>query len=315
MPQPPRPRFSARRRAERKTRTAVARSLAFRHGGVATLALLQAAGVSRPAIRTEVEAGRWFSLGRHTIGIATAEPSGTARLWWAVWESGPGAVLDGTSALLAYGLTGWSHDHVDVSVPFRNGAHRLPGVRLHRPKTLGPVRQSGIPRTHAAVATVRAAQWARSDRQAATILAMAVQQRVVRTDDLLARWAQIERSPRGRFLGQVIGDVCDGAHSLGELDFARLCRKHGLPRPSRQVLRRLPTGNAYLDVYFDDAGLHIEIDGSGHWRGLAPVQDSLRQNEVALQDDVTLRIPLLGLRCFEAEFMAQVRRGLARRHR
>ncbi|WP_109471665.1 hypothetical protein [Ornithinimicrobium cavernae] len=309
----PRPRFSLQRAKRRARRSATAQGVASAYGGVATRRMLRAAGLTSSDIRSEVEAGRWAVLGRHTLGITTSELAGQARAWWAVWESGPGAVLDGASALLAGGLTGWTVDHIDVTVPCRNRAHALPGVRVHRPRVVGPVMRGGLPRTSPAVAAVRAAEWARSDRQAATILAMAVQQRLLRTEDLLTRWREVRRSRRRHFLDTIIGDICDGAHSLGELDFARLCRIYHLPIPSRQVRRRLPDGSAYLDVYWDGPGLHVEIDGSGHWVGLAPVQDSLRQNEVALADDMTLRIPLLGLRTFEERFMDQVRRGLARR--
>lgn len=291
----------------------MADSVARAHGGVATHALLLAAGLTRSDIRTEVAAGRWHVLGRHTLGITTSEPVGIARAWCAVWESGPGAVLDGASALVVAGLTGWTLDQIDVTVPSRNRAHQRHGVVVHRPKVVGPVVDVGVPRTTPPIAAIRAGQWARSDRQAATLLAMTVQQRLLRTDELLSRWQDVRRSPRRRFLDTVIRDICDGAHSVGELDFAQLCRDYGLPKPDRQVLRRLPDGNAYLDVYWDGPGLHVEVDGSGHWTGLAPAEDSLRQNEVALHDDVTLRIPLLGLRTYEERFMDQVRRGLARR--
>lgn len=153
---------------------------------------------------------------------------------------------------------------------------------------------------------IRAAQWAVSDRQAALLICLVVQQRIVAASRLSEAWTSVARSPRRALLSSVIADVCDGAHSLGELDFARLCRRHGLPAPSRQAMRQGAQGTWYLDVYFDEAGLVVEIDGGQHYGGLAPVQDALRQNELTLTNDRVLRIPLLGLRIAEAEFMAQV---------
>ena len=125
------------------------------------------------------------------------------------------------------------------------------------------------------------------------------------------------RSRRRRFLDAVIRDVCDGAHSLGELDFARMCRRAGLPPPTRQVVRTGPGGRVYLDVAWEDIGLVVEIDGGHHALALNPVDDALRQNEVTLTAEMVLRVPVLGLRLTPAAFMAQVvraHRPALRRH-
>ncbi|EAP96939.1 hypothetical protein JNB_20053 [Janibacter sp. HTCC2649] len=106
----------------------------------------------------------------------------------------------------------------------------------------------------------------------------------------------------------MIADVCDGAHSLGELDFGAWCRRYGLPEPLRQTLRTGPSGRVYLDVEWE--GLVVEIDGGHHLLGLNPTDDALRSNEVALGSSRVLRIPLLGLRLEADRFMAQVARGL-----
>ncbi|NLG21978.1 MAG: type IV toxin-antitoxin system AbiEi family antitoxin domain-containing protein [Actinomycetales bacterium] len=307
-----RSRFSSTRREVIARRQTLARSVADQHDGVARRKDLRAAGLTDADIRAEVEAGRWTRLGRHTIGITVGSAEGRARRWWAVWESGPGAVLDGEAALLEAGLTNWtlSHNQITVSLPSGCKGHPLPGVRRSHPRRLGDTVTAGLPRTAPAVAAVRAAQRASSDRQSATILAMTVQQRLVRPEALLAEWQRVHRSPRKAFLTTVIRDICDGAHSLGELDFAALCRGRGLPAPSRQVLRKGPNGSYYLDVYWEDLDLHIEVDGFHHQVGMAVVSDAVRQNEIALNQDVTLRIPVLGLRTQPEKFLEQVERGL-----
>ncbi|HET6967019.1 MAG TPA: hypothetical protein VFI44_02025, partial [Ornithinibacter sp.] len=109
----------------------------------------------------------------------------------------------------------------------------------------------------------------------------------------------------------VVRDVCDGAHSLGELDFGRLCARAGLPRPSRQVVRRGPGGRIHLDVAWEDIGLVVEIDGGHHALALNPVDDALRQNDVTLREQLVLRIPVLGLRIAPDAFLAQVVRAHA----
>ena len=101
-----------------------------------------------------------------------------------------------------------------------------------------------------------------------------------------------------------------GVQSLGELDFARLCRVRGLPEPDRQLVRRGPRGRIYLDVGWDDHDLAVEIDGAQHRWGLAVTTDNLRQNAVVLGGDRVLRIDVIGLRLETDLFMGQVSVGL-----
>lgn len=107
-----------------------------------------------------------------------------------------------------------------------------------------------------------------SDRQAALLVCPPVQQRLIAPARLMAAWRTVDRSPRRAMLDAVIGDVCDGAHSLGELDFGRWCQRYGLPQPRRQTMRVTERGRCYLDVEFD--GLVVEIDG-GHTLGSRPL--------------------------------------------
>jgi very-short-patch-repair endonuclease len=109
---------------------------------------------------------------------------------------------------------------------------------------------------------------------------------------------------------QLVQDITDGARSLGELDFALMCRQRGLPEPDRQVVRRTPRGRVYLDVRWRCSRLVVEIDGSHHGQGLTLISDHLRQNEVALTRDIVLRISLLGLRLAQVPFLDQVERAL-----
>lgn len=284
----------------------MARTISALHDGVAHRRDLRSAGLTRHDVASEVAAGRWTLAGRHTVVIGTGEPTGRALLWRAVWESGSGAVLDGACALIAAGLKNFTTARIDVTMPANHRAHRVDGVSLHRRREVGAVISVGLPRVRPEVAAIRAAGWAASDRQAALIICMVIQQRLTPPRRLLEAWTALKRRPRQPFLGQVIRDVCDGAHSLGELDFARLCREHGLPEPSRQVVRRLPSGRVYLDVAWDDLGLVVEIDGGHHALALSPVDDALRQNEVVLAGEPVLRIPVLGLRLAPGRFMAQV---------
>lgn len=136
-----------------------------------------------------------------------------------------------------------------------------------------------------------------------------LQQRLVSPAALLETWSTVRRSPRRKLIDTVVRDVCDGAHSLGELDFASMCRARGLPEPDRQAVRSLADGRVYLDVAWDDIGLVVEIDGGHHALALNAVADALRQNEVVLGAEHVLRIPVLGLRPDANAFLNQVVRA------
>ncbi|MGV1008327.1 MAG: hypothetical protein ACOYBY_06925 [Dermatophilaceae bacterium] len=295
--------------AGRVRRQRVAADLAKGFGGVVHRADLRAAGIDRNAVRNEVTAGRWVAAGTHTVVIGGAVPHREGRLWQAVWESGSGAVLDGSAALVAAGLTGFEPEVIDVSVPAGTHIHRTVGVRVRRRRSMPPSIRAGLPRARPEWATIHAAQWARTDRTAALLVCLPVQQRLVPPRRLLEAWRTVRYSPRRLLLGQVLADVCDGAQSLGELDFARMCRARGLPEPTRQTVRRLPSGRVYLDVAWEDVGLVVEIDGGHHVQALNPVDDALRNNELTLGRDLVLRLPVLGLRLAPDAFVDQVVRA------
>lgn len=288
--------------------TAFAR-VAADHAGVAHRADLLLAGVTRADLRTEIRAGRWRLVGRHTVLLAGADLVDESRWWSAVWESGPGAVLDGVTALAAAGLRKFDEDTVHVSVPSANRVHHSPGVTVHRPNAVGPVIYVSVPRVRPELACLRAAAWARTDRTAALLVSMCVQQQIVDGGRLRASWDRIAYTARRALLDQVIRDVCDGAESLGELDFGALCTSYGLPPPDRQIRRRRPSGVAYVDAGWESAGLLVEIEGVQHLDLDAAVDDAARQNDLVLGDERVLRIPLIGLRTEPDRFMRQVVRA------
>lgn len=296
--------------APRQRRAVVAHALGDRHGGVVRLDELYALGLTYDQVRAETVAGRWHRLGRRTVSLVGPEPAGRAAWCAAVWESGARAVLDGPSSLIAAGLRSWDESIVHVSVPRGSRTRRRHRVRVHEQRRMGRVLDTDPPRTAPEVAVLRATGWATSDRQALTLLAMSVQQRIVPVDRLRSQWQRTQRHRRGVLLAEAVPLVCDGAHALGELDFARVCRRYRLPEPSRQVVRRTSQGLVYLDVWFEDYRVHIEINGAQHYRGLSPVADARRRNDRALAHDLTLEIPVLGLLVDEAGFLAQVVQAL-----
>ncbi len=290
-------------------RLAAARDESEQRDLVSSRDQLAALGIDARAIRREVDRGRWALHGRQTVALHTAPLSDTARRWRAVYEVGTRiALVDGISALQAAGLAGLQEDGVHVSVPHTASVTGVSGVRIHKVirRVVGEAAAGGLPRTLPAVAAVRAAHWAGSNRHAAMLLAMTVQQRLTTGERLVAAETLIRGRNRRRFIQLAVHDIARGAHSLGELDFRGLCRRYRLPAPTHQVVRRGPRGRIYLDAGWEDIGLFVEIDGAGHGWGLARTDDLLRQNAVTLDRGTVLRIDVLGLRLEERAFMEQV---------
>jgi hypothetical protein len=238
----------------------------------------------------------------------TGPLSPLAQRWRAIWEIGSEcAVLDGVSSMQMAGLAGYEEPVIHVSVPWTVTDRAASGVSVHRlHRGDGEIVGPGPPRVRTAIAAVRAAQWAGSERQAALLLALPVQQRLVHASHLVRAVAEDRVRGRKRFVRQIVQDIADGAQSLGELDFARMCRSRGLPQPDRQFVVHTESGRIYLDVRWINIGLAVEIDGSGHREGLAVVDDNFRQNLISIKEDVVLRYGLLALRLQEPAVMDQV---------
>jgi len=288
-------------------------AIADAQDGVVSRRQLFGAGLTRWQITAELRAARWRTHGRQTVAVHTGSLTGRAPYWHAVFEAGPRAVIDGVSALQLAGLEGWASPAIRVSVPRGARVPRLRGALVRQTRRLcaDDVVPVGVPRTRTDVAAVHAALWARSNREAATLLAMTVQQRLSTAEAIGAALLRVRRDKRRRLLESVVLDLLDGAHSMGEIDFARECRRRGMPAPSRQVVRRGDGGRIYLDVRWDAYRVVVEIDGAQHLLIEQQIPDALRQNRVALAGDTVLRLPVLGLRVAPDDFFAQIATALS----
>jgi very-short-patch-repair endonuclease len=287
-------------------------ALAAEQGGVVSRRQLYALGVTRWMLKGQLRARRWRKIGDQSIAVHTGPLPPEGHWWAAVFQGGPRAMLDGASALEASGLERYTVTRVRVSVPRGAKIRRTKryDIRQTRRWAADDRAPSGIPRTRPAVAAIRGALWAATDRQAAYLLALAVQQGLAPPDALGIELLRIKRDKRRAFLALVINDLLDGARSLGELDVARELRRRGLPEPDRQVLRKDKKNRYYLDLYWDDYGLVVEIDGIHHAWVNNIVGDALRQNSLVISGETVLRLPLLGLRLQPDDFFDQIEEAL-----
>lgn len=303
----------ARRIVEDDPRSEALRSLAAEQGGVVSRRQLYQLGVTRWEIRAHLRAERWQRVTDQSIALHTGPVALKGLLWTAVFQGGPRAVLDGAASLVASGLQRYELERIRVSVPR--------GARLRRTRRFD-IRQTrrwnehdlvptGIPRTRPEVAATRAFLWARTDREALFVLTLSVQQGLTTPERLGEAALRIRRDKRRRLLHLAVNDLLDGARALGELDVLRELRRRGIPLPQHQAVRKDKQGRYYLDLYWPDLGVVVEVDGIHHAWAENIVSDALRQNALTLGGDVVLRLPLLGLRLQPDDFFAQIAEALA----
>ncbi|MEO3742786.1 hypothetical protein [Plantactinospora sp. B5E13] len=198
------------------------------------------------------------------------------------------------------------------AIPRRRAERPVPADSAHL--SGDEVNRNGLPPyTTNARSLVDAAAWAGSDNTARAIIAAGFQQRLVGADDV-HRVAQHRPTLRRRALILASADDArGGSESLAELRYFRAARRAGLPEPSRQHRRRDSSGRVrYLDVYYEQWGVHVEIDGGQHLDVRQQWADMRRQNEVWIGGDRILRFPAWLVRERPDEVVAQVRRRLAR---
>lgn len=283
---------------------------------VASIAELTSQGVTHAQIRAKVAALRWRRIGRAVVlhrGELT-RPEG-----WAVALANcePGSGLASFTALEAQGLRGWERDEIHLIASA--GARRLPAlgfpVRLHRSTGLSESTILSARRLQRfEYAALLAASSFRSLRPACGLLAAGVQQRLTTADALYAALLVSRRTRHRAALLGAVSDIAGGAHALSEIDFVRLCRRHGLPAPKQQSVRKEPGGRKrYLDAEWlraDGRRVVAEVDGAIH---LAPARwfdDQFRKNEVTLSDSMVLRFPSFVIRAAETSAIDQLRRAL-----
>ena len=288
------------------------RILGEQQAGILSRRQLYALGITRGFVRAQVRARRWRRVGSQCLAMHTGPLPMLARWWAAVFEAGPRAMLDGVSALQASGLEHVDSDSIRVSVPRGARVRRGRGLNIRQTRRFraDDVAPSGIPRTRPAVAAVRAALWARSEREAALMLTATVQQGLASADQVAHEVLRIRRDRRRELVHALALDLIGGVRSLGELDVARACRDRGLPEPSRQVVRRTKSGTYYLDLIWDSYRLVVEVDGVQHTWAREVIPDALRHNAVTLSNATVLRLPLLGLRVDPDSFFEQIEEAL-----
>lgn len=276
---------------------------------------LRAHGLDWHAVASQVRARRWRVIGRQAVVLHRGALTIEQRWQVAIMHAGPRALLGGRSALLSHGLQNWDDGVVHVLVPKGTRVPPLSWLRVQHTRRW-PTRAGGlVPRCDVARAAVDAAIRSPQPRTAVGLLAAVVQQRLAPAEWLADELAVAGRVRHRRLLLIALGDVAGGSHSMTELDFVRLCRRHDLPVPTRQVRRKDATGRVrYLDAAWilpDGRTVVAEIDGGLHLSPDHYWDDMARDNDNALRGDLGLRFPAVAIHLHEQLVAAQLRIALA----
>jgi very-short-patch-repair endonuclease len=284
---------------------------------VGVISVRQAARhLSRGVIRNHLQHGRWQRPHRGVLVTHNGTLTENQRPWVASLAVGNGqpAPLGGLTALRAHGLTGFTPTTTTVLLPASQQRRNLPaGITVLRTTAL-PARDifpGRPPRSRAPRSLVDAAAHARTDREARGIIASCFQQRLVRLDDVLDVIERLPRVRRRQLIVATARDAAAGATSLSELDFLCAIRAAGLPEPTLQHRRRDADGRwRWLDAYFAEYGLHVEVDGAQHRDPRQAWDDMARQNALWRAGDRVLRVPAWLVRDHPEIVVAQVRAAL-----
>jgi predicted transcriptional regulator of viral defense system len=278
-------------------------------------------GVTQAAVARRAKSGAWQRLHRGTYATFSGTPPPEARLWAALLRAGPGAVLSHQTAAEVHRLTDKPASKIHVTVPAsRNPARRGPirGVIIHRSRNVAsePLPPWQLPRTPIADTVLDLVEAAKTADDAFAWLTRALGRDHVSPAMLTAALAARKRMRRRTWLKEALADVADGVMSPIELRYVRdVERAHGLPQARRQARRELDSGVRYLDNFYEQFRLCVEIDGRLTHPPEQKWRDADRDSDNLFHDDVqTIRLGLRHVtsgRCAQAAKLAALflRRG------
>jgi hypothetical protein len=191
--------------------------LVEKQDNVGSRAQLAELGIDRHLISRRDESGIWQTIGPHVVVLHGGNLSERQQQWAGVLHAGPGAALFGLTALQADGLRGLVSEVVQTVVPHGRGRRDLATeqvtITVHESQQTSDAdirRGTRPPRQRADRAAVDAAAWAPTDATARTIVAAAVQQRLVAARHLLPDVARRPTLPRRALLLETLADVEGG---------------------------------------------------------------------------------------------------------
>jgi hypothetical protein len=274
---------------------AIAELLAMQSGVISRGQVLAAAGGDHDIARL-LRRRIWARIHDGVYVDHTGEPSWRQRAWAAVLYLQP-AVLDGASALTAYGVrvtgTG-SGGRIEIAIDRSRSVAECSGISVTRRTDFDSQARLNLcpPRVRLEHALLTVASRAANEESAVGVLADACQRGHTRPDRLVAALQQRSKLTHRRLLLSILEDVASGAYSVLERRYLlHVERPHRLPAGSRQ--RRVHLGRRvhYRDVEYVEPRTTVELDGRiGHEATSDRWADLDRDLESAVRGDLTLRV-------------------------
>ncbi|MDQ3417043.1 MAG: hypothetical protein M3474_08150 [Actinomycetota bacterium] len=282
--------------------------------------------MSEDYLQAQLQARRWQEWGPHAIVCHNGPLTRRQRLRAAAITVGDKGGLATRTALELHGFSGFddpADGRLHVVHPRMSTVPSMPDLVVHESRRLVPgdlVVRQGIRATDAARSAIDMCAWQPSPRFAYAVLAAVVQQRLTTARLLTERLDAAGAIRHVRHMRAAIADIGAGAQTLGEIDIARVCRRHGLAEPHRQRMRRDSSGRRrYLDCEWDcDDGtvLVLEVDGLHHLEAAHWVRDMQRERAFVRPDRRVLRCANVELRVDPTDLVADlIANGVPRRFR
>lgn len=260
------------------------------------------AGLDAEMVKNRVRYGDWQRLQRGVYATFTGTATREAHLWAALLRAGQDAVLSHYTAAERHGLLTRPAPIIHVTVPLnRNPARRgtIPGVAIHRTDSVLGTRHPTMtpPCTRIEDTVLDLIKAADSFDAAYDWVCRAIGRRRTTAQRLRSALDARERFPRRDEIELALGDASEGALSWLERRYVRgVERPHRLPAARRQMRVRHGSGNRYLDNFYEDYRLCVELDGAAAHPADEQWRDKRRDRRNLVQEKtVTMRFGFLDL--------------------
>ena len=256
--------------------------------GVLSRAEILRAGLSPDAILSRISRGSWQRLYPGVYATFSGEPDREARLWAAVLNSGPGAVLSHQTAAELSGLMDEPSSLIHVTVPSSRRVKAGPGIVIHFSARASAHPAQTPPRTRVEETIIDLWETSRNLDTAVGWVTRAIGRRRTTADKLGAAVAGRSRVRWRSTLTELLD--MDGVHSVLEYRYVRdVERRHRLPSARRQLRTRESGRSQYRDEVYEQYQTVVELDGRAAHPGDTRWEDIRRDNAAAAAGLVTLR--------------------------
>ncbi len=278
-------------------------ALANAQADLLTRQQLNAMGHDRQFVRTQLRAGRWQEVTSTVIATTTGLLHRDQRMWAGVLQGGRHAAVANLTSLEVHGLRHWPREQITIAVPKSRGIEPLAGVHFmetRRPSARFVTTRAGLPVWKVEPSALLFAAYEPVTRTAYGLLSAVVQQRLTTPADL-ERWiGRMRPLRRAKPFRRLLAEMAGGVQSVAELDVGRMCRRHHIPMPARQVRRRDASGRVrYTDAEWRLPGgqvVVLEVDGAFHMEVEHWADDIERERALVAQGAIILRCTAMELR-------------------